>query len=125
MRPVRLAAVLLAAVLLLGYGWWATALPPFTGTSTAAVVGAGLGAMAVGLRFNRRREVARPPAADIATWALLAGALAVWQLAAYLQHPRSQHPTLSSLANAALDSHPVRALAFVAWILGAAFLARR
>jgi hypothetical protein len=54
---------------------------------------------------------------------ILAGA--TWQVAAYVQHPRSDHPTLSSLVNAALDSHPARAAAFVAWLAGAWELARR
>lgn len=50
---------------------------------------------------------------------------AAWEMAAYLQHPRANHPTLSSLANAALDSYPARTAAFVLWLLGAAMLGRR
>ena len=50
---------------------------------------------------------------------------ALWQLAAYLQHPREVHPTLSSLANALLDSHPARAAAFVLWIIASLWLSRR
>ena len=49
----------------------------------------------------------------------------LWQLAAYLQHPRDEHPTLSSLANALLDSQPARAAAFVLWILAAVELSGR
>ncbi len=107
------------------YAWWATGLRPFAGTTTVAVVGAGVAAMVVGRRCGRRRPVVRPRAAGVIGWALLLGALAGWQLVAYLQHPRPEHPTLSSLADAVLDTHPLRALAFVAWLLGAARLARR
>ncbi len=117
--------MLVAAVVVLAYGWWATALPPFTVTSTVAVVGAGAAAMAVGSRYRRPAGEARLRAADVATTVVLLVALTAWQLAAYLQHPRSQHPTLSSLTNVALDPHPVRALAFGVWLLVAALLARR
>lgn len=117
--------MLIAAALVLAYGWWATALPPFALASTVAVVGAGVAAMVVGSRYRRPPAEARPRVADVAIMVVLLGALAAWQLAAYLQHPRNQHPTLSSLTNMALDAHPVRALAFTVWLLGAALLARR
>ena len=60
-----------------------------------------------------------------APWVVLVVALLAWQLAAYVQHPRSDHPTLSSLTNTALDPRPIRALAFAAWLLTAGWLARR
>ncbi len=63
--------------------------------------------------------------AGIATWAALAATAGAWQLAAYLQHPRADHPTLSSLANEVLDSHLARAAAFVVWIAAVRGLARR
>ena len=58
-------------------------------------------------------------------WAGLAVAFGLWQLATFLQHPRAEHPTVSSLANTAFESHPVRALALLLWLIGAAVLARR
>ena len=58
-------------------------------------------------------------------WVLLAAAAAVWQLAAYVQHPRDDHPTLSSLANAALESHAARTAAFVVWLVTTVALVRR
>jgi hypothetical protein len=61
----------------------------------------------------------------MARWAVLAALAAAWQLAAYLQHPRHDHPTLSSLTNAALDSHAARAAAFVAWLAVTVTLVRR
>jgi hypothetical protein len=63
--------------------------------------------------------------AGIATWAALAATAGAWQLVAYLQHPRADHPTLSSLANEVLDSHLARAVTFVVWIAAARGLARR
>jgi glucose-6-phosphate dehydrogenase assembly protein OpcA len=124
MSAMRVTTALALTPALLVYGWWATSRPPFAATTTVAVVGAGVVSMAVGARDRRP---ALPPLSvrDVALWSVLLGALAAWQLAAYLQQPRSQHPTLSSLANTMLDTHPARTLAFVAWLAGAARLARR
>lgn len=111
-----------AALLL--FAWWATGLRPFTGIAYAVVVGAGATAMAWGAR--RRRPPARAwPAGGLLGWAALALGLAAWQIAAFVQHPRTAHPTLSALANTALDPRPVRALALALWLVLAARLARR
>lgn len=58
-------------------------------------------------------------------WAALVVALAAWEVAAFLQLPRSAHPTLSSLANLAFESHPVRAAAFALWMAAGYAMARR
>ena len=117
---------LVVAVGLVAYAWWAVGLAPFSAQATAAVVLAGVAAMAVGERERRRR---RPPTdgdvSGIAPWAGLAAVAGAWQLAAYLQHPRADRPTVSSLANELLDSHPARAAAFLVWIAAAWWLARR
>ncbi|MDQ3946755.1 MAG: hypothetical protein M3357_16695, partial [Actinomycetota bacterium] len=57
-------------------------------------------------------------------WAVLALAVAAWQVAAFVQHPRAEHPTLSALANTALDPRAVRAVAMAVWLVLAARLAR-
>jgi hypothetical protein len=125
-RDRRRGAHLLSAVLLSAYAWWAVGLAPFSGRATAAVVLGGAAAMAVGVRQRRRaRSPSAHDMAGVATWAALAAAAGAWQLAAYLQHPRADHPTVSSIADAALDSHLARAVAFVVWIATAAGPARR
>ncbi len=58
-------------------------------------------------------------------WAALAAAALGWELAAYLQRPRADHPTLSSLTNAVLDSQQFRVAAFVLWLVVAVGLSRR
>jgi len=113
-----------AAAGVLAYAWWATGRSPFTTAATVAVVGAGLVAMIVGWTRPPRAE-APSVRADAKRWIVALAALAGWQLLAYAQHPRSEHPTLSSLTNAALESHTSRALAFTAWLVLAARLARR
>jgi hypothetical protein len=112
------------AAAVLAYAWWAVGRPPFSATATAAVVLAGVAAMACGaLRRRDGRTHVDAPRAGV--WAAVALAVGVWQVAAYLQHPRDEHPTLSSLANALLDSHPARAAAFALWLVAAAMLGRR
>ena len=61
----------------------------------------------------------------MAPWAVLAAAAAAWQVAAYMQHPRHDHPTISSLTNVALDSQAARAAAFVVWLFTTVALVRR
>jgi len=106
-------------------GWWATGLEPFSARATWVVLAAGVVAMLVGAA---RHATAPPRDASVRAtvpWVVLVGVLTAWQLAAYFQHPRSDHPTLSSLANTALEQRPIRALAFAAWMLAAGWLARR
>lgn len=115
---------LLASGLLLAYAWWVVSLPPFSGMATIIILITGGTAMVCG--GLRRRPAPRcPPVTGVVPWALLATGAGAWQLAAYLQHPRADHPTLSSLTNTLLDSHPARAVAFVLWLVAAVELARR
>lgn len=112
----------------MAYGAWAVSLPAFSGAATAAVLAGGAAAVLWGA--IRRRRPARTAGGAVERravwpWAALVAILAIWQLAAYVQNPRIDHPTLSSLTNALLDSHPARTLAFVAWTAMAAELARR
>jgi hypothetical protein len=115
---------------LVAYAWWAVGLPGFSMALTVAIVTPGVLAVALSALAQRRRpghprrapEQRRP---GMAVWVALVAAMAAWQLAAYLQHPRHDYPTLSSLANSALDPRPVRAAAFLAWLALAARLARR
>ena len=58
-------------------------------------------------------------------WAALSAALALWELGAFLQHPRAEHPTLSSLTNTLFQSHVARALGLLMWLGAGTALARR
>jgi hypothetical protein len=130
-RPGAVAPAMAAvsAVLISAYAWWAVGRPPFSAAATAAVVLPGVAAAGLAGVARARagaRDVRPGPApAGMVRWAVLAALAAAWQLAAYLQHPRHDHPTLSSLTNAALDSHAARAAAFVAWLAVTVTLVRR
>lgn len=117
----RRAAAFLAVLV---YGWWAVSLPSFSGLATSAILVAGLAGVIAG-SAKRRPALRQAPISAAAPWLMLALAACAWELQAYLQQPRYDHPTLSSLANALLDSHPARAAAFVLWLLTTVELARR
>lgn len=114
------------ALSVVAYAWWATGLRPFSWPALVAVEAAGIVAILLGARWPRPSSPhCRPSRRPVMAWAALLAALAGWELAAYLQSPRAEHPTLSSLANVALEPHPIRAAAFVVWLAVAAMLARR
>ena len=125
MKGARSRSALLAVVASFACGWWATGLEPFSTRATLVVLAAGFAAMVVGGARQATAPALETPLRATAPWILIAGALTAWQLAAYFQHPRADHPTLSSLADNALDARPIRALAFAAWMLIAGWLAGR
>lgn len=116
-----------AVVAVAAYAWWTAGLRPFTWPSVVAVLAGGAAAMALGSRWRRAPGGPGPVPgrAGLAAWAVLAAALAGWEVLAWSRQPRAEHPTLSSLANDLLDGHPARALALAAWLAVAADLARR
>jgi hypothetical protein len=58
-------------------------------------------------------------------WIGLAAAVSLWELVSFVQHPRSEHPTLSSLTNTLFASHAARTLGLLVWFALGAWLARR
>jgi hypothetical protein len=121
----RSRSALLIALASFASGWWATGLEPFSTRATLVVVAAGLAAMVIGGATRGVAPTRTTPLRATAPWILIAGALTAWQLAAYLRHPRAEHPTLSSLADNVLDARPIRAVAFAAWMVTAGWLAGR
>jgi hypothetical protein len=102
--------------------WWIVGLEPFSVEATVAVVVAGMAAAVAGWMT---RPPTVPGQGSIRTWVVLAVGAAGWQVAAFLQTPRHDHPTLSSLANAILDTQQARATAFMLWLVAMFLLARR
>ncbi len=108
----------------IAYAWWVVSLPPFSGMATTVVLLSGVGVILAG---RARRDPARgaPAAPGTAAWSSLAAVAVAWEVLAYVQHPRSDYPTLSSLTNAVLDSQPARTAAFILWLMATLELARR
>lgn len=107
------------------YAWWTAGLRPFTWPALVAVGAAGVTTIVLGTRRRLPLE-SRPLASPGAlAWAIVVALLVVWEVAAYLQEPRADHPTLSALADQVIDWRPARALAFLAWVAVGADLSRR
>jgi hypothetical protein len=128
-RAVVKAALFTGAVL---YSWAAGGLGQNTLPATVAIVLPGV----AGLWLARRRPPPdQPPAARVnsgaaLTWALWALAFLLWEAAAFFfqESPtvaNPDHPTLSALMEPILAPQPVRALGYLAWLLGGWRLLRR
>jgi hypothetical protein len=121
----------LAAVVIGAYCWFATDLRPFTVPIEAAVAVPSLIVAALAWRRQGSRtsmESDRNTAKwrDAAPWAVLFGLLTAFEVAAYFSSPRRDHPTLSSIADSLMNTHPGRAAEFALWLLlGWALFLRR
>ncbi len=107
------------------YAWWAVGFRPFTWPALMAVVVAGVGTIVLGTRRRRPPERRALNTNGVLIWGIVCALLVGWELAAYFQHPRAAHPTVSSLVDPVIDWRPARALAFLAWIALGADLSRR
>ena len=99
-------------------------LRPFTLPALVATLAGGLVVILVGGRMSAP-AAARDPVGGAWVWLALGGATALWELQAFLQHPRSAHPTISSLTNNLMQSHVSRAGAMLVWLAAGVWLARR
>ena len=111
----RVVAVVAGA---LAYAWIASGLRPFTHPEAIAV---GIPIIAAGiatLRLARRG----PDAADaesrrgILVWRGLLAAFLVWELISYRSSPRVDYPTVSSIADTIMSTHPGRFAMFAIWL---------
>jgi hypothetical protein len=107
---------------------------PFTWRADVAT-GAGLaGMLVIGLltvRVTRRQAVSEPESAESPptgraklSWAVLASVVGLFELVNYLGHPRSKHPTISSLLDALTGHEVLRGLLFGIWLAGGWWLWR-
>ncbi len=125
-------AVALAAVV---YASLASLTHPFTDGAdivTALPIAVALAAMLVRMRSSWRPA----PVVDAdgpgptpnrlwLAWATAAALVAGWEVYCYTAGPRSQHPTLSSLADGLDSSHAGKALAFALWLALGWYLLRQ
>jgi hypothetical protein len=102
----------------------ATGLRPFTLPTLVATLGGGFVAIVAGRRLPPP-VAGRERVSGAWLWATLGGTAVFWELQAFLQRPRSEHPTVSSLTNDLLQSHLPRAGAMLVWLAAGAWLARR
>ena len=124
-RTPRQWAVVVAGGAAGAYAWWAAGRRPFTWPALMAVAVAGVATIILGTRRRRPFEPGARDASGALIWGVVFAVLVGWELAAYFQQPRADHPTLSSLAAPVIDWRPARALAFLTWIALGADLSRR
>jgi hypothetical protein len=120
--------VVIAAAL--GYSWVASGLRAFTHPMAVAVSIPLVLAGIVLIRSSRRLDAAAA-AGDTAprrgtwVWVTLIVLLLAWELISFRLSPRVDHPTLSSIADAAMSTHPGRFIVFVAWLASGYWLFKR
>ncbi|HZD75158.1 MAG TPA: hypothetical protein VE776_14925 [Actinomycetota bacterium] len=144
----RLAARAAIVATVLAYSWWATTFRSFTWQMRITTALPGVVLLAAAARDHRKRITLRawlsewrtvlgdshpslPVRSKVAwragtvVWSLLIAAISGWELMARLNSPRPQYPTISSMAGALTQSHAVRFLVFVLWLLLGRDLLRR
>jgi len=125
-RRVRLSVVAVVTAALV-YAWFASAFRPFT-LPEEIMVTIPLVVAAVALLRSRPEaaeaddEVSRR---GVWVWRALLAAFLVWELIAFASSPRSDHPTISSIGDWIMSTHPGRFGAFVAWLAAGYGMFRR
>ena len=132
-RPARIATWALFAA----FGAAAGRFAPLTAPAEIAVLLAGAAMILWATGALRRLPIVgaapprREPAPDSVDgrgallWLALLLAFTGWELYALFSSPAAAHPTLSALAGPLLAAHWRRAVAYVLWLAGGAWLARR
>jgi hypothetical protein len=123
-------AVVVVAVVL-AYSWIASGLRAFTHPEAVAVsipivvAGVALLRSQRAIRDVDDAEEDRIPRRGTWMWVALIAALMAWELISFRLSPRLDHPTLSSIADAAMSTHPGRFAVFSAWLASGYWLFRR
>jgi hypothetical protein len=113
------------AAVAVAYACVVASVRPFTVPALVLVVLPALVVLAIALPRLGRSAPRRPRRRGLVPWALLAAAILAWELIAYFQSPRHDHPTLSSMLDTLESNRPARAVLFVAWLAIGRQLARR
>jgi hypothetical protein len=113
----RFRRALAVAALGLIYSWVVAYWRPFTLPMYAATAVPIVVALVVAWR-NPPAERREPTGegGGRAVWVTLFVLLTSWELVAYFSSPRQDHPTLSTVADNVMSSHPGRAATFALWL---------
>jgi hypothetical protein len=126
-RPSRVSwrAVVVVAVALI-YSWIASGLRAFTHPEAVAVsIPLAIAGIALIRSQPRARAADRVKGRGTWVWGTLLALLLAWELISYRLSPRVDHPTMSSIADAAMSTHPGRFAMFAAWLAAGYWLFTR
>lgn len=122
--------VVAVVVVALVYSWIASGFRAFTHAEAAAVSIPLIVAGVALLRARHRLDEAAESGEEVArrgtwVWVTLVVVLLGWELVSFRLSPRIDHPTLSSIADAIMSTHPGRFVMFAAWLAVGYWLFRR
>jgi hypothetical protein len=126
-RPSRVSwrAVVVVAVALI-YSWIASGLRAFTHPEAVAVsIPLAIAGIALIRSQPRARAADRVKGRGTWVWVTVLALLLAWELISYRLSPRVDHPTMSSIADAAMSTHPGRFAMFAAWLAAGYWLFTR
>jgi len=107
-------AALIAVVL--GYAWAGAGLRSFTWPAMVSTSLGGLAVLVLAWQRNACTATTRVSREGLVAWTAWLAAATGWELWALSGQPRSTHPTLSSLINIVIETHPGRSVALLAWL---------
>jgi uncharacterized membrane protein len=122
--------VVLAVVAALVWSWFASGVRTFTRPAEAFTFIPALAVLLVTLR--PRRQAKRPErrhekpydVRGVLLWAGLLAAVLSWEMFQLFSKPREHHPTISSLLNSLISTHPSRFAGYLLWLAAGVLLAR-
>jgi hypothetical protein len=108
----------------LGYACLGSGLRPFTWPAMVFTTVGALAILILARRRGRSPASVRASREGLVVWTLWLAAATGWELWALTMHPRSTHPTISSLLESVIQTHPGRSVAVLAWLALGWWLAR-
>ncbi|HEX4015212.1 MAG TPA: hypothetical protein VHX15_00610 [Frankiaceae bacterium] len=117
LSPAAIAALAAAAC----WAWFASGVRTFTRPAEVLTFIPALAVLVLTLRPKARSipilAGPAPPWRTFIAWIVMLAAVVGWELSELFSQPRQGHPTLSSITNTLLSTHPSRFLGFLAWLL--------
>jgi hypothetical protein len=111
-RVLALTALATATV----WAWFASGVRTFTRPAEVLTFVPGFIVLVLTLRPRAEPEVVTGRTGRRVPWVALAAAFTALELSELFSQPRSAHPTLSSLTNTLLDTHPSRFIGYAVWL---------
>jgi hypothetical protein len=103
------------------WSWFASGVRTFTRPAEVLTFVPALAVLLLTLRprarFTAGIAAARSPWRTLLPWVAALAVVLGWELSELFSKPRQGHPTLSSITNTLLSTHPSRFLGYLAWLL--------